>query len=350
MSPSKLSSRPLIKPLIALIAILAFFSQTAYGKEINLVGLNLSGAGFAPQVLPGKNDRNYIFPSESHFSYWRKQGIKLIRFPIIWERLQPKLGGPLDKTYVSLITRTFSYANKYKMLIILDLHNYARYRGQIIGTSSVPYAKYQDDMTKIAKQWNSQPSLYAYDIMNEPHGALQYWPTAAQYGINGVRAVDKKRSIIVEGSGWAEATRWHYWNDPLLKLKDPSNNIIFSAHTYFDENAGGTYGSVNVNKLDAMYGVNRVKPFVEWLKKHNKRGFIGEFGIPDNNPRWNLLMDNMLAYLKQNCVPATYWAAGPGWGDYFLSVEPVNGKQRPQWPTLKKHINNTKCKNFGPIK
>jgi len=342
-------SKRLLKSL-PFIAALAFGSAAAQAEPVDLVSLNLSGAGFAPQVLPGINGTNYIFPVESYFQQWSARGIKTFRFPIIWERLQPKLGGPLDPAYVALIDRTFGYAQKHNIKIILDLHNYARYRGQVIGTSGVPYARYQEIMTKIAQQWSNQPALYAYDIMNEPNGALAYWATAAQYGINGVRAVDKTRPIIVEGNGWSSATRWAEWNDPLLNLKDPSNNIIFSAHSYFDENAGGSYGDVDVNKLDVMYGVNRVKPFVEWLKKHGQRGYIGEFGVPDNNPRWNILMDNMLAYLKENCVPASYWAAGPGWGNYFMSVEPVNGQDRPQWPTLKKYMDNTSCTEIGPKK
>ncbi len=330
-------------PLAALLA-----SSTAVAS-VDLVGLNLSGAGFAAQVLPGINGTNYIFPTESYFEQWSARGIKLVRFPIIWERLQPTLGGALDTTYVELIDRTFGYAEKHGVKIILDLHNYARYRGQVIGTSGVPYVRYQEIMAKIAQRWSSQKSLYAYDIMNEPNGALNYWNTAAQYGINGVRSVDTVRPIIVEGNGWAEATRWEQWNEALLDLKDPSNNIIFSAHTYFDNNAGGSYESIDVSKLDPMYGIERVKPFVEWLKKNGKKGYIGEFGVPDNDPRWYAMMDNMLAYLKQNCMPATYWAAGPGWGNYFMSVEPVNGKDRPQWPTLKKYINNTSCTTIGPV-
>lgn len=308
----------------------------------------MSGAGFAGQVLPGVNGTNYIFPIETHFRDWSAKGIKLIRFPILWERLQPTLGGALDPTYTSLIDRTFSYANKYGVKIILDLHNYARYRNQIIGTSGVPYSAYQEIMARIAQRWSTQSSLYGYDIMNEPHDALAYWPTAAQYGINGVRSFDNVRPIFIEGNGWAEATRWALWNDPLLKLSDPANNIIFEAHAYFDANAGGTYETVDVSQLSPTYGVERVRPFVEWLKKNNRRGFIGEFGVPDNDGRWFTIMDNMLAYLKQNCIPATYWAAGPGWGSYFMSVEPVNGQDRPQWPTLRKYIDNTSCSNFGP--
>ncbi|MDT3720572.1 glycoside hydrolase family 5 protein [Pseudomonas oryzihabitans] len=349
MTPIRPFVTALRRPLAAVATVIALSATVAQAEPVSLVGLNLSGAGFAPQVLPGINGTNYIFPVEAYFQQWSARGVKLIRFPIIWERLQPQLGGPLDSAYVALVNQTFGYAQKHGIKIILDLHNYARYRGQVIGTSGVPYARYQEIMTHIARQWSGQSSLYAYDIMNEPHDAMAYWPTAAQYGINGVRAVDSSRPVIVEGNGWSSATRWAEFNDALLGLKDPANNIIFSAHSYFDENAGGSYDKTDVNKLDANYGVTRVKPFVDWLKKNGKRGYIGEFGVPDNNPRWNLLMDNMLAYLKQNCIPASYWAAGPGWGSYFMSVEPINGQERPQWPTLRKYLDDSSCTAIGPV-
>ncbi|MBW5413075.1 cellulase family glycosylhydrolase [Pseudomonas sp. MAG002Y] len=344
----------MLKPLfftksLIMTTVLLLGCAEARAEQVSLVGLNMSGAGFAGSVLPGVNGTNYIFPVESYFQQWSSRGIKLIRFPILWERLQPVLDGPLDPTYAGLIDRTFSYAGKYNMKVILDLHNYMRYRGEIIGAGKVSYNHYQAIMTMIAQRWSGQSSLYAYDIMNEPHDALAYWPTAAQYGINGVRAIDKVRPIMVEGNGWSEATRWALWNDVLLNLKDPSNNIIFQAHSYFDDNAGGNYINVNVGALSPNYGVERVKPFIEWLKKHGKRGMIGEFGVPDNDSRWLTIIDNLLAYLQQNCIPSTYWAAGPGWGNYNLSVEPINGQDRPQWAVLKKYINDTSCINYGPL-
>jgi len=332
-------------PLVAALAVMS----TVKAEQVNLVGLNLSGAGFAGQVLPGVNGTHYIFPVEAYFKQWSAKGIKMIRFPIIWERLQPVLGGPLDPTYAALVDQTFAHAQKYGMRIILDLHNYSFYRGSVIGSAAVPYSSYQEIMTRIAQRWSSQPSLYAYDIMNEPHDSMAQWPIAAQYGINGVRAVDKTRIIMIEGNGWSEATRWPLWNDALLALKDPSDNLVFQAHSYFDESAGGNYIGIDVGKLSLDYGVERVRPFVEWLKKNNKKGMIGEFGVPDNDARWLPLMDRMLAYLKQNCIPATYWAAGPGWGDYFLSVEPINGVDRPQWPTLRKYIDDNSCTAIGPF-
>ncbi|MBA1259170.1 MULTISPECIES: DUF4214 domain-containing protein [Pseudomonas] len=330
--------------------MLGLTQARVHAEPVHLVGLNLSGAGFAAQVLPGINGTHYIFPTEGYFSQWNARGVKLIRFPIIWERLQPALGGVLDPTYAGLIDRTFGYADKYGMKIILDLHNYMRYRGVVIGTGNVSYAHYQDVMTRIAQRWSGRPSLFAYDVMNEPHDAVAQWAIAAQYAINGVRRIDSTRPIMIEGNGWAEATRWPQWNDSLLALKDPADNLIFQAHTYFDgEGGGGNYAVTSANAYPDDYGIQRVKPFVDWLKKNGKRGMIGEFGIPDSDPRWNVIMGRMLAYLKQNCIPATYWAAGPGWANYNLSVEPINGVERPQWATLKAYLSDSSCTQIGPL-
>jgi aryl-phospho-beta-D-glucosidase BglC (GH1 family) len=334
---------------LALILACSAAAPLAVAEQVHLVGLNLSGAGFAPQRLPGINGTHYIFPVEGYFSQWSARGVKLVRFPILWERLQPTLGGALDPTYASLIDRTFGYAQKYGMQIILDLHNYMRYGGTVIGTGGVSYAHYQDVMTRIAQRWSDQSSLYAYDLMNEPHDAVEQWPIAAQRGIDGIRTIDRVRPIMVEGNGWAEAARWPQWNDSLLALKDPANNLIFQAHVYFDgEGGGGNYANASSGTTSEDYGVERVKPFIQWLKKNGKRGMIGEFGVPDSDPRWNTIMGRMLAYLKQNCIPATYWAAGPGWGNYNLSVEPINGVERPQWSTLKAYLDNTSCTAIGP--
>ena len=33
----------------------------------------------------------------------------------------------------------------------------------------------------------------------------------------------------------------------------------------------------------------------------------------------------ILNHLKQNCINGTYWTGGPWWGNYILSIEPING-------------------------
>ncbi len=323
-------------------------SAASHAEKIDLIGLNIGGAAFSGNVIPGKYKTNYFFPAPGYFSTWQDRGIKTIRFPIMWERLQRELNGELDEDYARLIEQTFQQAADHDMRVILDIHNYARYQKQLIGTDAVPISAYENLLERIAKRWKDQPGLYAYDIMNEPHGADEYWPAAAQAGIDAIRKHDKQRPLLIEGNFWSSSYRWPKFNDPLLQLNDPSDKIIFSAHLYIDKHGSGHYKEPLAKDFDPMLGVKRVKPFVDWLIKHDKQGHIGEFGIPADDPRYMEAMDNLLAYLQEHCIPMTYWAAGSSWGKYKLSIEPKDGKDRPQWEVLSKYVGQGNCNRIGP--
>jgi endoglucanase len=324
---------------------------SAQEHPVDLIGLNIAGAGFASGVIPGKHGTNYFFPGEGYFDKWKARGIRTIRFSIIWERLQPELNAALDENYSLLMDRMFEQAAENDIRVILDVHNYSRFKGEIIGTSSVPISAYQDLMERIARRWSGYAALYAYDIMNEPYGAAnEYWPTVAQAGIDGIRKYDRSRPLFIEGRAWSSSYNWPRLNEPLLALKDPADNLIFSAHAYVDSNSSGKYKEGPGDDFDPMAGVKRVTPFVNWLIKNGKKGHIGEFGVPGDDPRWLQAMDNLLAYLQEHCIPMTYWAAGPSWGTYKLSVEPLKGEDRPQWAVLEKYIGQGSCSEIGPIK
>ncbi len=317
--------------------------------NIDLIGLNIAGAEFTSGALPGQLNKHYFFPKNSHLQYWAEKGIQNIRFPIKWERLQPKLNGAFDPFYAAQIDKLMANAAQNNIDVILDVHNYGRYRNQVVGTKQVPLSAYQNLLERMAQRWGKHPALHGYDIMNEPYGlADKYWPQAAQAGINGVRKFDRENIIFVEGASYSSAARWHWYADKLLDLRDPSDNIVFSAHVYLDKDASGRYVEKTDKNFDLNVGIKRVTPFINWLKKNGKRGHIGELGVPPNDARWLQAMDRTLAHLQKHCIPTTYFAAGPAWGNHFLSVEPKNGKEKPQWKVLKKYVGKGNCSDFGP--
>ncbi len=174
--------------------------------------------------------------------------------------------------------------------------------------------------------------------MNEPHNTGGLWPAAAQAGVDGIRAVDRTHKILVPGDQWSGAWSWQEVNSDLW-INDPANNFMFEAHQYFDADSSGTYGQgYDAQGAYPTIGVDRVKPFVEWLQARGARGFIGEYGVPDNDARWLTVLDNFLAYLDAAEVGGTYWAGGPWWGNCPLSVEPRNGQDRPQIAILVKYL------------
>ncbi|MBQ0742315.1 MAG: cellulase family glycosylhydrolase, partial [Pseudomonas sp.] len=170
----------------------------------------------------------------------------------------------------------------------------------------------------------------------------------AQAGIDGIRKHDMQKPLLIEGTSWSSAARWPRYADALLELEDPADNIIFSAHLYIDSDASGSYKAAPGDNFDPMVGVKRAEPFIGWLKEHGKRGHIGEFGVPGDDPRWLDAMDKLLAHLQDNCIPITYWAAGPSWGKYRLSVEPRKGVDQPQWAVLEKYLGQGNCSEYGP--
>jgi endoglucanase len=336
-----------MKPFKALCfaASLLLFGQGAQAATPTpMVQVNLSGAEFGGDKLPGKANYDYVFPSATALSTWKSKGVTVIRVPVLWERLQPKLSSPLDATHAKEIDQVLKLAAARGMSVILDVHNYGKYHGNIIGSSSVPYTAYGNLMWRMADRWKGNAGLNGYDIMNEPNGDFDAnWQTAAQTAITQIRRYDTVKPIYVEGKSWSGARQWPDVNGSLLLLRDPSNNLIFSAHLYIDSDASGTYPIAPAADFDLDIGVKRATPFVEWLTRNNRRGHIGEFGIPGDDPRWGQAMDRLLAYLKTHCVPLTYWAAGPWWGTYKLSIEPQVGVVSPQWTVLSKYVQTQNC-------
>lgn len=331
---------------LASLTMIGYSASSTAAEE--MVGVNFGSGAFGHgRPLPGLYNRDFTYASENYFKEWNDRGVKLIRFPILWERLQPKPHQNLDSEQVRLLVQSLNYAKKYNQKIIIDIHNYGRYYDKIIGQGTT-YEAYGDFLKRLVYELKDHQAIYGWDIMNEPHDMpTGYWDKAAQVGIDAVRTHDKKRYIFIEGNSWASAKRWPQYSDNLKNLKDPSNNLVFSAHQYFDQHESGKYNPEDMSKVYPNIGIDKVKPFVEWLKKNNLKGYIGEYGVPPHDPKWLVAMDNMLKYLADNCIPSTIWAAGPWWGNNILAVEPINGQERPQWGVVKKHVHKT-CNDIGP--
>ncbi len=326
-------------------------ADTTNGQP-RLVGVNLSGAGFGPSVVPGVHGTNYTYPAESYYKKYADLGMKLVRLPFLWERIQPKLNTPLNATELARLKQSLDFAHKHGVKVILDLHNYYRYFGKLIGSTEVPISSFAGVWKQIVQEVVSHPAVEGYGLMNEPYSTNGLWPQAALAAAKAIRTLDSQRWIYVAGDRWSSAYHWPHYNTQLINdpwMRDRKNNLVFEAHMYVDKDFSGNYFD-KAEVFDPMIGVNRVKPFVEWLKSNNLRGYIGEHGVPDFSPSAIVATDNLLAYLRQNCIPSTYWAAGPWWGEYALSLDVTSGKARPQLPVLQKHAKTANsCSSIGPL-
>ena len=117
-------------------------------------GVNEAGAEFGSQGEVGQYNNHYTYPTNESIDYFIAQGkwpykylgivfihrmmlgMNTIRFPFMWERVQRTLGSDLDSEEMARMDNTVNYVtNTKKAFIILDVHNYARYKHQVIGSS-----------------------------------------------------------------------------------------------------------------------------------------------------------------------------------------------------------------------
>jgi endoglucanase len=109
----------------------------------------------------------------SELQFYKSQRVSWISFAFRsgWERVQDALGGPLDLSGdIALIKQMLANAASLGMDVIIDVHNYGRYKGVAIGASGGPTAaQFADFWKKMAIEFKDYPALLGYDLMNEPH-------------------------------------------------------------------------------------------------------------------------------------------------------------------------------------
>ena len=328
-------------------------SKPGSGSGIPLVGVNFASGVFDPGRIPGIYNQGYTYADESYYKRHSELGFKQIRLGFLWERIQPQLGTPLNAAELSRIKTSLDLAHKYGMKVILDMHNYYRYYNKVINSPEVPRSAFTETWRKIAVEVHKHPALWGYGLMNEPYNTgNNLWPQTALEASKAIRKVDPDTWIMVAGDRYSSALFWESVNTQLISdpwMRDPKNNLVFEAHQYWDHDYSGSYRNRN-ETFAPMRGVDLVKPWVEWLKKHKLRGYLGEHGIPDFAPSGVVATDNMLAYLAENCIPSSYWAAGPRWGEDSMSLDVESGKHRPQLAMLQKHAATKKtCSTIGPL-
>jgi endoglucanase len=231
------------------------------------------------------------------------------------------------------------------MKVILDMHNYGQWwASQSVrykfGSTQVPIGAYAHVWKLIADRYKNNPAIYGFDIMNEPNDmpTPTTWPTYAQAAVNAIREVNLDTWIIVEGDSWANAWDFGRKNPHLHNVRDPVGRLMFSAHSYWSDSGFDVYKSYDLeNGAHSMMGVENVKPFIDWLKKHDAKGFVGEYGVPNNDPRWLVVLDNFLTYLAQEGVSGTYWAGGDWYAANPISCQPINGVDRAVMSKLDDH-------------
>jgi len=294
--------------------------------------------------LPGRNS----IPDADN----KSSKINLFRVAFLLERMCPLsygLGAKFNETHFDYFKQAIDYitvtkkACKPRILnisngtphrlnpfcnidAILDPHNYMRYNdpssqpfsGSVIGNTSDPTAattaQFGAFWGELAKRFASNEKVM-FGLMNEPHDM----PSALllsnlQASVDAIRASGAKNLIIAPGNSWTGGHAWTQGGSEatssfLYKLADPLNNTAVDVHEYLDQDFSG--GHTACTQAPA----SNLKDLTAWLKQHNLKAFITEFG-GSNTTACATMLGDLLTYMETNpeYIGWTAWAAGPFWG------------------------------------
>ncbi len=315
--------------------------EWVWWRGVNLAGAEFGTDNYGAGALPGVYNKDYIYPNQSEVDYYKSKGMNIIRLPFRWERLQPSLNGVFNTAELSRLKTFVSQTTAKGVNVILDPHNYARYRGGVIGSSQVPNSAFADFWKRLALQFKGNGKVM-FGLMNEPFDMpTEQWLSAANAAIAAIRSVGAGNLILVPGNGYTGAWSWHrnWYGTPNAQvmngIKDPYNWFMYDVHQYMDSDGSGSTETC----LNANIGVERLKTFTQWLRTNNKKAILGEFSS-GRNTQCDKALDNMVHYLENNADVWrgwAYWAGGPWWGDNNV-IEPKNGKDTRQMDVLEKYL------------
>lgn len=326
-------------------------------------GISLAGGAFGSKTqgysneTPGVYGMDYTYPTRATANYFVGHSVGLFRIPFRWERLQRELGQSLDATELTLLSTAVNSVGRAGGRVLLDCHNYGRYHllvdgvaravridESVQGSTLVSRAAFADLWRQLATHFQESQFVVGYGLMNEPHDMGQSdWKAISQTAADAIREVDQKTHLMVAGDEWSNAERFEDFNGSKAWINDPADRVVYEAHCYFDHDSAGKYRRSFDDELAddpalLSRGRQRVTPFLNWCRRNQVAGLIGEVGIPSDS-RWQPLMSGLLDAVAEFDFPVCYWAAGEWWGDYPLSVQPTNFNRAPR-PQLQLFLNH----------
>lgn len=327
-------------------------SPTASGK-VRFAGVNIAGFDFGcstdgsfkssdmnPPIPPPATSSGSDGPGQmAHFV--KDDGMNIFRLPVAWQYLvNNNLGGALDSTASALYDRLVQSCLGTGSSCIIDIHNYARWNGAIVGQGGPSNAQLASLWSQLATKYKSQPNVI-FGIMNEPHDlpSVPIWGQTVQDVVTAIRGTGATQNLILlPGNDFTSAGSFISDGSlaALSQVKNPdgtTTGLIFDVHKYLDSDNSGTTTECVMNNIASAF-----QPLAAALRSAGRQALLSETG-GGNTGSCESFVCQQIAYLNQNSdvyLGYVAWAAGSFSTTYPLTLTPTNnGGSWTDQPLLK---------------
>lgn len=251
----------------------------------------------------------------------------IFRLPVAWQFLvNNNLGGALDTTNAGQYDELVQACLATGASCIIDIHNYARWNGGIIGHAGGPTnAQFVSLWTQLAARYAQYAPRVLFGLMNQPHdmGSVADWAASLQAVVTAVRPLAPNTLLLLAGSDYQSAGALPKGAGPsLLSVLNPdgtAKNLLFDVHQYLDSDRSGTHATCVTDNIATGFA-----PLTPWLRQHGRKAIVTETGGGNVESCYTDLCAEV-NYLKANSdviVGVVGWAAGAFGQDYILTETP----------------------------
>ncbi|KAH9212535.1 glycoside hydrolase family 5 protein [Leptodontidium sp. 2 PMI_412] len=312
-------------------------SASAIGK-VQYAGVNIAGFDFGCLTDGSQNTANVYPPLSSlggpdgigqmtHFI--KDDNMNIFRLPVGWQFLVANnLGGTLDPTNLAKYDQLVQGCLATGASCIIDIHNYARWNGGIIGQGGPTDAQFASLWTQLAVKYKGNSKII-FGLMNEPHDVdINRWATTVQVVVTAIRnAGATSQTLLLPGNEWTSAGSFvsNGSGAALMKVTNPdggTTGLIFDVHKYLDSDNSGTHSECVTDNVSGAF-----QPLATWLRANKRQAMLTETG-GGNVASCTQYMCKQVAFLNANSdVYLAYvgWGAGSFDSTYILTETPNGG-------------------------
>ncbi|KAJ3866353.1 endoglucanase [Lentinula novae-zelandiae] len=307
------------------------------GNTLTFTGVNIAGFDFGCGSDGTCNPTGAWPPLTQYYGmdgagqmqhYTSTDGYNVFRLPVGWQFLtNGVLGGDLDADNLAEYDALVQTCLATGASCIIDIHNYARWNGLIIGQGGPTNDQFAAIWTSIATKYADEEKII-FGVMNEPHDIpdINLWAGSVQAAVTAIRnAGATKQLILLPGNNWTSAETFvsNGSGPALLTVTNPDGSttgLIFDVHKYLDFDNSGTNEECVTNNIDSSWA-----PLATWLRENGRQAFNTETG-GGNVASCVEYMCQQIAYQAQNAdvfLGYVGWAAGNFAPTYVLGEAPT---------------------------
>lgn len=241
------------------------------------------------------NTYHNIWVTENDFQLARALGFNFIRIPF-WYKWFERDEKPYEYNEYgfSYLDKAIDWAKEHSLYVMLDFHGAVGGQSPWDHTGELSRAEFfkNEEFQKrtaalwkaIAQRYGSDPTVFAYDLLNEPASAkgVDDWAAAHDLLYRAIRSVDPETIIIMEEGYKLESEPWIHSGFFPKPAEKGWNNVVYSLHFYSGADpVMGQAGEVadHLKRLKEVLRVGKME--------QNRCGvplYIGEFSTMGGHP------------------------------------------------------------------